>query len=153
MSIKGKIMEYQTLKEKMDELSKQFDEEAEKLSRNAIELVINQARIILQNDENLYEFIMAMGSCFFTVKDGGKYDPDSYDDEGWDDFCESDDYVRSYKGIIDDDDFHPEFFDLVDKLDEMFRVKGYPVRFTANSKEVHDWGDTIKNPVVYEERD
>jgi hypothetical protein len=139
MSIKGKIMEYQTLKEKMDELSKQFDEEAEKLSRNAIELVINQARIILQNDENLHEFIMAMGACFFTIKDGGKYDWDSYTDEEWDDFCESDEYVRSYKGIIDDDDFHPEFFDLVDRLDEMFRVKGYPVRFTANSKEVHNW--------------
>lgn len=145
-------MEYKTIKEKLDDLSKQFDEEAEKLSMNAIELVINQARIILQNDPNLHEFVMAMGSCFFTVKDGGKYDPNSYTDEGWDDFCESDEYVRSFHGIIDDDDFQREFFDLVDKLDKMFKVKGYPVRFTANSKYVHDWGDTIKNPVVYEER-
>ena len=72
--------------------------------------------------------------------------------DGWDDFCESDNYVRSYNGIIDDNDFQREFFDLVEKLDYIFKVKGYPVRFTANSKYVHEWGDTIKNPVVYEER-
>jgi hypothetical protein len=38
---------------------------------------------------------------------------------------------------------------MIDDLDEDFKVTGYPVRFTADSDEVHDWGDTIKDPVVY----
>ena len=146
-------MDVQSIENEMNRLSEEFDKEAEKLARNAIDIVINQARIILQNDPNLYEFIMAMGGCFFTIKDGGKYDVLSYTDEEWDEYCYSDEYVRSFYGIIDDDDFQREFFDLVEKLDDMFKVKGYPVRFTATSKEVHDWGDTIKNPVIYEERD
>jgi len=40
---------------------------------------------------------------------------------------------------------------LIDELNEKFNVCGYPVRFTANSKEVHNWGDTRKNPVQHEE--
>lgn len=146
-------MDTQSIEDRLNELSKEFDKEAEKLSKNAIELVLNQARIILQNDPNLYEFVMAMGSCFFTVKDGGKYDALSYTDEEWDEYCESDDYVRSFHGIVDDIGFHLEFFNLVDKFDDMFKIKGYPVRFTATSKEVYNWGDTIKNPIIYEERD
>jgi hypothetical protein len=135
-----------------EEVQDLIEKEIEKLSENALQFVLNRARIILQNDPNLHEFVMAMGSCFFTAKDDGKYDPNAYTDEEWEEWCYSDDFVNNYKGIIDDENFHSDFFELVDGFDDKFNIKGYPVRFTANSKEVHDWGDTIKNPVVYEER-
>ena len=134
----------------MAEINKQFD----RASDLAVEAVKYGAREILKNDPNLHEFIMAMGSCFFTIKDGGKYDILQMTDEEYEAWCDSDEYVYSYNGIIDNDrnDFQKEFFDNVDELNEKFNVCGYPVRFTATSKEVHDWGDTQKNPVVYEER-
>ena len=118
----------------------------------AIKLIKNEAREILIDDPDLDEFIMAMGSCFFTLKEGGKYDSNSYTDEEWEEYCESDEYVSSYyNNIGNDDNFQEKFFEMIDDLDEKFNVMGYPVRFTAKSKEVHDWGDTIKDPVKYED--
>lgn len=125
-------------------------------SNAAVDLVKKEARKILQADDGLFEFIMAMGSCFFTIKDGGKYDTSEMSDEEYEAWEESDDYLYSYKGMVEndreDEPFQPEFFDMVDNLNEKFNVCGYPVRFTADSREVHDWGDTRKNPVIYVQR-
>lgn len=107
----------------------------------AIALIKDEARKILKADPNLHEFIMAMGGCFFTRKEGGKYDINQMTDDEWDEWVEID-YSH---------DFQKEFFKMVDGLNEDFKVMGYPVRFTATSKEVHHWGDTRKDPVVYEE--
>ena len=93
---------------------------------------------------------MAMGSCFFTTKVGGKYDWISMSEEQADEWFESPDYVREFNGMINDENFQQEFFSMVEDLDDKFKVKGYPVRFKANSKLVHDWGDTRKDPVKYE---
>ena len=119
----------------------------------AIYLIKKEARRILQEDPNLDEFVMAMGGCFFTIKDGGEYDMTTMTDEEWEEWMESDEYVYSYKGIIDNDashPFQPEFFDMVDEFDDQFKVCGYPVRFKANTKEVHNWGDTQKDPIQWE---
>lgn len=129
---------------KIDDLLKSADE-------LAIQLIKDEARKILKSDDGLYEFVMAMGSCFFTLKDGGKYDDSNMTDEEWDEWTESDDYVNFHYGILDDKDYQNEFFTMVDDLDNDFKVCGYPVRFTATSQEVYDWGDTIKDPVVYVE--
>lgn len=131
---------------------KQIDGYLLKGDNLAIELVKSEARKILRADPDLHEFIMAMGSCFFTIKEGGKYDLLGYTDKEWDEWCESDDYVNVNYNIIGDDvDYQPEFFEMVNQLNQDLKVMGYPVRFTATSKEVYDWGDTIKDPVKYEE--
>jgi hypothetical protein len=134
----------------MKAIMKKIDKLYDQASDLAVEAVMNEAREILKADPNLHEFIMAMGRCFFTVKDGGKYDINSYTDEEYDEWSDSDDFVYSYNGIIDDDHgFQKEFFDNVFELNDRFQVMGYPVRFTATSKPVHSWGDTRKNPVKY----
>lgn len=129
---------------------KRIEDLQEEASEMAVKIVIDEARKILKDDDGLFEFVMAMGGCFFTIKDGGKYDMMNLTDEEYEEWCESDDYVNVHHGIIDEKatDFQEEFFDMVDDLDE-FNVTGYPVRFTADSDEVHDWGDTIKDPVIY----
>lgn len=58
-----------------------IDELWDKASDLAIKLVKDEARKILQADPDLDEFVMAMGSCFFTYKEGGKYDIYSYTNE------------------------------------------------------------------------
>jgi hypothetical protein len=134
---------------------KTIDKMFDKASDLAIELIKNEAREILKADDGLKEFVMAMGSCFFTIKDGGKYDMMHLTDEEYEEWCESDEYVNIHNGIIDNvaTDFQQEFFEDVDYLHEKFHVMGYPVRFTATSKEVYDWGDIQKNPVEYEKMD
>ena len=139
-------------RKRMKAIMKKIDKLYDQASELAVQAVIDEARAILKADPNLDEFVMAMGSCFFTVKEGGKYDMNSYTDEEYEEYCESDEYVRAYHyGIIDDDDFQKEFFENVDDLNDKFHVMGFPVRFTATSKLVHEWGDTQKNPVKYEE--
>lgn len=123
----------------------------EEASNMAVKIVIDEARKILNDDDGLFEFIMAMGACFFTIKEGGKYDVMHLSDDDYEVWCESDDYLNIHGNIIDEQstDFQKEFFDMVDDLNTDFNVCGYPVRFTAKSEEVHDWGDTIKDPVIY----
>ena len=106
----------------------------------AIEAIKNEAREILKADDGLHEFVMAMGSCFFTYKEGGKYDMFSYTDEQIDQMDDDDDHdwYGAQNGILHDR-FQPEFMEMVDELNEKFNICGYPVRFTANSKEVYDF--------------
>lgn len=117
-----------------------------------IKLIEYEARKILASDPDLDEFIMAMGSCFFTIKEGGKYDALKMTNEQYDEWTESDEYVREYNGMIDDDDFHKDFFSMVEELNEKFNSMGCPMRFTANSNLVSNWGDTRKDPIIYTER-
>ena len=127
-----------------------IDQMFDRASDLAIQLVKDEARRILRADDGLDEFVMAMGSCFFTYKDGGKYDRLAYTDELIDQMDEEDhDWYGAYKGILHDR-FQPEFMDMIDDLNDKFKVCGYPVRFTANSKEVLDWGDTRKEPIQHE---
>jgi len=126
------------MKAAMKKINKLFDN----VSNLAIEAIKNEARKILKADPDLYEFVMSMGGCFFTIKEGGKYDVTEYTDEEWEKWCEGNDYVNvSFDYIIDNvqTNFQKEFFENVDDLNEKFNVMGYPVRFTATSKEVYVW--------------
>jgi len=119
----------------------------------AIYLIKKEARRILHEDPNLDEFVMAMGGCFFTIKEGGKYDTTEMSDDEWEEWTESEGYVYHYHGIVENEPHHPfqpEFFDMVDEFNDQFKVCGYPVRFKANTKEVHSWGDTQKEPIKWE---
>ena len=126
----------------------------EDASDKAVDLVKDEARKILIADPELEEFIMAMGSCFFTAKKLGKYDALSYTDEEFDELSDSGfEFAHNYGMIDEEHDMYKDFFDMVGELNSEFKVCGYPVRFKADTKEVHDWGDTTKNPVVYEKLD
>jgi len=92
---------------------KQIEGHFDKASELAIELVESEARKILRSHTNLNEFIMGMGSAFFTDKNGNI--------DNW-----------KYKYL-------QEFSDFVDDLDEKFKVSGCLMRFTVNSKAQHDW--------------
>ena len=131
-------------------LEKFLDQMFDRASDLANQLVKDEARRILGADDDLDEFVMAMGSCFFTYKDGGKYDMLAYTDELIDQMDEEGhDWHGAYNGILHDR-FQTEFMDMGDDLNDKFKVCGYPVRFMANSKEVYDWGDTRKEPIQYE---
>lgn len=128
-------------------MNNSMTEELEKIDRlmddasdRAIYIIKREARKILRNDPNVEEFVMAMGSCFFTINDKGKYSSSSYTDEEWEVWCDSDEYVRTYYDIISDgDNFQTDFFTMVNDLDAKFTVCGYPVRFAAEGEERYDW--------------
>jgi hypothetical protein len=97
----------------------------ESLSILAIELIESEARKILINDPELEEFIMAMGSCFFTTtnKERGH--------------CPSSggaNIIASHK-MEDCEDF----FEIIDDFNEQFNIKGHPMRFTATGKVENNW--------------
>lgn len=80
----------------------------------AITYVKSKARLLLQRDNSLNEFVMAMGIAMFIDRDGN---------------------------IVDLEDIG-EAFDLaafIDHWDDYLRITGYPVRFTAYGDEIYDW--------------
>jgi len=114
-------------------------------SDRALYLVKREARRILREDPDLNEFVMAMGSCYFSYKKGGKYDPLSYTEEQLIQMEDNEwNFYGAEDGILHNDlsnavRFQPEFFDMIDDLDADFRISGYPVRFTAEGEELSDW--------------
>lgn len=121
---------------------KAIDKHYEDGSTLAINLIESEARKILTADPDLDKFVMAMGSCFFTYKDGGKYDMlrDGLTDEIVENLDPEDDWFgRAEKGIIQDENFQAEFLEMVDELNDVFKVMGYPMKFTATGKIINDW--------------
>ena len=117
----------------------QIDELFEKASNLAIKVIVDDAREILKADDGLDEFIMAMGSCFFTFKKGSKYDIFTYTDEEAEQMeDDGHDWYGADNSILHDR-FQPEFMEMVDDLNEKFNVFGYPTRFTADGEENNDW--------------
>ncbi len=121
---------------------KTIDEHYEHASTLALNLIESEARKILTADSDLDEFLMANGSCFFTYKDNSKYDMlrDGLTDEMADALPDEDNWWgRADKGIIHDENFQVEFTEMVDDLNGLYRVLGYPMRFTATGKIINDW--------------
>ena len=113
-----------------------------KADRMVISLIQSEARQILIADEGLDEFIMAMGGCHFSYKEGSKYDMlrDGLTDEMIDDLPEEDNWFgRAEGGIIHDTNFQIGFFEMVESLNERFSCMGYPMRFTAYGTVVNSW--------------
>lgn len=111
--------------DKQDTLRK-IDEMFDYGSKLAIELIESEARKILASNPELDEFVMAMGGRFFTCKNG----LDSI-------FRNYDNIVRNYN--FEGQEYFPEFFKMVDDLNERFNVCGHPMRFTASGQIVKDW--------------
>jgi hypothetical protein len=85
----------------------------------SIVLIESEARAILERRSNLNEFIMAMGTFFFTSKDQSNSSPNN---------------------IIDEDELdEPEFYEMIEELNEMFNCTGHPMRFTANGETINNW--------------
>jgi hypothetical protein len=103
----------------------------------AIKLIESEARQILERDDGLDEFVMAMGSCFFTYKEGGKYDLFSYPDDMPDE--QFDALPQASDGIIHDDNFQTEFMEMVDDLNDKFNICGHPMRFRKRGETVNNW--------------
>ena len=76
-------------------------------------IIENEARKILKSDDSLSEFIMGMGTWFFTS---------------------TNDMRR-----IDNEDIAPELADFIDKWDDYLRLTGIPMRFTATGVVVTEW--------------
>lgn len=81
----------------------------------ALTVIHNEARAILRKHPNLNEFIMGMGSAFFTTKDGNDLD-------------------------LEDRKYFKSIEDLFIEFDTMgINVKGNPMRFTANGPKITNW--------------
>lgn len=151
------LAEYQMAKKRLEKGMDKIDtlrkinelyDYAQKLE---IELIESEARKILMADPDLDEFIMAMGRAFFTYKAGGKYDLFSYTDEELIAMEEGDDPriefiygnntggLGNEGGIIHNENFQKEFFDMIDDMNSQSNVMGYPMRFTANGPVKNKW--------------
>jgi hypothetical protein len=119
------------LDKKLDKEStlKEIDNLWDRADFLALQLIRQEAGLILLEDENLDEFIMAMGRAFFTLKIGGKYDLESL--------------PKTYRNIIHDEDFHSDFFDMILDLNEKFSIMENPIRLKVdldgNIMEQNDW--------------
>ena len=98
-----------------------------------IQRVEKLARTILRNHPQYDEFIMGMGSCFFTLKgkEAGKGDIVSTVSRRMND---SYNYVHydTYK-------YFKPLNDFIGKWDAYLKLTGEAMRFTAKGKKVTDW--------------
>jgi hypothetical protein len=135
--------------DKNDTLRK-IDELYDYVQNLEIELIESEARKILTADPDLDEFVMCMGSAFFTYKSGGKYDLFAYTEEELNQMDEDENPILQFVygngtknencgGIIHSDKFQKGFFDMIDDMNSQFNVMGYPMRFTANGPVKHKW--------------
>ena len=104
-------------KETLKEIEALYD----KSFKLAIDLIESEARRILKK-HNLNEFIMCMGSAYFTIKDPKNGN-------------------GVYYGIIDNGRFKflKEFETMIDKLNDTYKICGYPMRFTATGEVINNW--------------
>ena len=90
----------------------------------ALKLIEQDARSLLRKHKNLDEFVMAMGSWFFTPKDKSR------DNFGNESFQSLPRYMQSFAKMM-------ESFEVME-----LKITGAPMRFTADGPLVHDWGAT-----------
>jgi hypothetical protein len=98
---------------------KQIDKWFNDASDMAITVIESKARNILKQHSNLNEFVMCMGTFFFTSKKQINF---------------------STNNIIDPVFKYMEpFYEMVWELNERFNVTGCPMRFTVNGKVISNW--------------
>lgn len=90
----------------------------------AIAYIEEEARRVLRRYKTLDEFIMGMGSAFFTRKKPNEKCP----------------IYGSCDGCVDClPKYANELLDNIEELNEYFKTKGYPMRLTATGPIVRDW--------------
>jgi hypothetical protein len=106
----------------METIDEQLEELFERADKIAIDEVIVLARRVLKLNPSTHEFIMAMGSFFFTRK--GEHNAfDNYSLE------------REIKGLRGGS----ELWDFIIKHDNRFKITGNPIRFSLKSRIKTDW--------------
>jgi hypothetical protein len=100
----------------------------EKAEKTASEVVEKMARQILREHPELNEFVMAMGTYFFTYKEGGNLDPISSK------------MNSSYNYVYyDTEPFLKPLNDFIGEWDSRLKITGDAMRFTAKSEKITDW--------------
>lgn len=100
----------------------------EKAGKTASEVVEKMARQILREHPELNEFVMAMGTYFFTYKDGGNLDTISSK------------MNSSYNYVYyDTEPFLKPLNNFISEWDSRLKITGDAMRFTANGIKVTDW--------------
>ncbi|GEM_PF-2325358 len=98
----------------------------------ACEIVEKMARQILSEQKQLGEFVMAMGTYFFTYKSkkrkGETLDP----------------YVTLMNSsfnyyLTETEPFFKPLSDFISEWDPVLKITGEPMRFTAKGEKVTDW--------------
>lgn len=103
-------------KKEIDTLANVYNDCISTVTKTALDIVEREARLILQENKDLGEFIMGMGTWFFTTKITGEanYDTDEYTSSG-------------------------ELSEFIAEWDEELCLTGNPMRFTAKGKKRTNW--------------
>ena len=104
-----------------------FEDHYNEACQLAFEEVKKRARIILKKRPNLDEFVMGMGAWFFTTKDGRNTDGSV------EFYNETSGYFYLFRSWVQ------PISDIICKWDEVLKITGNPVRFTAKGPEVVNW--------------
>lgn len=89
------------------------------------------ARKALREKPELEEFIMAMGTAFFSYKEVPE-PPKGCSDEVWDAYSKTKELPRTEEVCTELDEFIME-------NDSTLKLTGEPMRFTANGPKVTEW--------------
>ena len=106
-------------KETLALFEKSLNHHYDKAVTLALIIVEEKARTILREHKNLNEFIMAMEGWLFTRKGGGA----DYDNVN----CLK--YMRSLQNFVSE-------------WDDVLKITGESMRFTADGEKITDWGIT-----------
>lgn len=106
----------------IDPKVKAVDKFYQDASDHALAYVEQEARKILAKHPNLDEFIMCMGSYFFTRKKGKMFGDDAI--------------VGTPPKYIDES----PLVKFIEEWDPYLKLTGAPMRFTATGPVVTDWG-------------
>jgi hypothetical protein len=99
-----------------------------KAEKAASEYVEKMARQILREHKELDEFVMAMGTYFFTYKKGGNLDPISSK------------MNSSYNYVYyDTEPFLKPLNDFISEWDSVLKITGDAMKFTADGIKITDW--------------
>lgn len=111
----------------MNKIDKQIEYHYQKATDIALKEVERLAREILKEHPEFKEFIMAMGSYFFTTKKKGEII------STWENVYKGNRYVKENAK-----DCFVELNDFIRKWDDL-KLTGCGMRFTATGKVVTDW--------------
>jgi hypothetical protein len=118
--------------EKLRDKAQTLDEKATELGYEYVKLL---AKLIMSENPNVSEFVMAMGACFFTYMD---YD---YGDEGEE--AEGIERTVGTNFKFGNDKHFPEWaepmIDFISKWDSALHITGYSVRIDRSGNEVTIW--------------
>lgn len=107
----GWLYDYPDINVMSQEIIEKIESLLEKAQKIAISEVERLARKCLEENKHLNEFVMAMGTYFFTLRNGE---------------------------ICHETEYEP-LENLIAKFDEQFSLTGHSMRFTADSEIVTQW--------------